>query len=80
MKYTKSTIIDLFTYHPPTPETSKKYASVGKALIELAYLVDELTEESEQKQNALLQLHVARMAINLAITSDAVVSAQAFDA
>lgn len=72
MQYNNDTITDLFSYHPATPETTAKYKAVNDAIIELAYLVNDLTAPGENKQNAMFQLNIARMAINLAITHDVV--------
>jgi len=65
---TQHTIQDLLKFNSPTPEVNKKYEIAHAAIVELAYLITDLTEDSEA---AISNLYLTREAIHLALKASA---------
>ncbi|HTJ49419.1 MAG TPA: hypothetical protein VL443_08215 [Cyclobacteriaceae bacterium] len=60
-------IINLFTYHAPTPAKQKIYEEVREAMKNAALLVHKNTDNIPEQTIAIRKLHEASMAINAAI-------------
>lgn len=54
-------------YRPPTPVTKEKYERIQKAVLDLAWLIQDLCPESREKSVALTDLQGVRMWANAAI-------------
>lgn len=60
-------ISNRFTYHAPTEQQVKKYGSLRTRGKELAFLIEELCPDSDEKREALVRLDEVIMHANAAI-------------
>lgn len=60
-------LADRFTYHAPQPDQIKKYGSLRTRGKELAFLIEELCPDSDEKSTALTRLDEVIMHANAAI-------------
>ena len=60
-------LLDIFTYHPPTPDQAERYTKLREAALAYAKLVKELTPESAEQTLAIRSIHAASMQANAAI-------------
>ena len=60
-------LLELFTYHPPTPEQAERYTRLREAALAYARVVNELTPGSTEQTLAIRSIHQAAMQANAAI-------------
>lgn len=60
-------IADRYTYHPPTDEQVKIYTSLRTRVKELAFLIEEVCPDSEEKAAAFASLDLTLMNANASI-------------
>jgi len=60
-------ISDRYTYHPPTEEQITKYGSLRTKVKELAFLIEEVCPDSEEKAAAFASLDLTLMNANASI-------------
>ena len=58
---------DRFTYHPPTDQQIKAYGSLRTRAKEMAFLIEELCPDSEEKAAAFASLDLVVMNANASI-------------
>lgn len=60
-------IADRYTYHPPTEDQVRKYTSLRTRVKELAFLIEEVCPDSEEKAAAFASLDLTLMNANASI-------------
>lgn len=63
----KSNVIDVFTYHSPSPEMVEKMEMLRAKQIELATMILDVVPECADRSNAIRDLRNCRMGCNSAI-------------
>ncbi len=67
MNKDKTTILNAFTYHAPTPEKVQKYSTLRTTAMDLMLLIDDLCPESREKSLAMTKIEESVMWANAAI-------------
>jgi hypothetical protein len=60
-------LLNLFTYHRPTPDQAERYTKLRSAALAYAQLVKESTPASAEQTLAIRAIHQASMQANAAI-------------
>lgn len=67
MPFTTADLIDMFTYHPPTPGQLPKYAAINEAAKAFAQAVLNNTPPSADQSHAIRLIRDARMWANASV-------------
>ena len=67
MPFTRAQLIELFTYHPPTPDQIEHYQAIRTAALEMATVIVEHTPPSADQTDAIRTLRKAILIANASV-------------